>query len=84
MVEQSIFNWALGVFNIIIGFILKWIWDSHRELRQADKELADKVSKIEVLVAGEYVKREDFDKVADAIFAKLDKISEKLDRKVDK
>ena len=59
-------------------------WDSYKELKKTDKELADKVSAIEVLVAGQYVKRDDFDRLAQAIFVKLDKIMDKLDTKVDK
>lgn len=82
--EQSVLNWAFGALNIIIGIVLKWVWDSHKELRFADEKLAEKVSRIEVVVAGEYVKRDDFDKVADTIFLKLDRISEKLDQKADK
>lgn len=82
--EQSFLNWVFGIANLVMGFILKVIWDSYKSLKESDKELADKVNKIEVLVAGEYVKRDDFDRVANALFVKLDKISDKLDRKVDK
>ena len=82
--EQTTLNWAFGIINICLGVGLKFFFDSLRDLRKADKELTDKVNKIEVIVAGEYVKREDFDKVASAIFSKLDKISEKLDTKADK
>lgn len=60
------------------------MWDSLRDLRDADKELAEKVSKIEVLVAGEYVKHDDLDRLSDAIFKKLDRIEFKLDSKADR
>lgn len=82
--EQSFFNWAFGIANIAIGFVLKVMWDSYKELKMADSLLADKVNSIEVLVAGQYVKRDDFDRVANAIFIKLDKISDKLDQKADR
>lgn len=82
--EQSFLNWAFGIINIVFGFLLKAIWDSYKELKRADSALADKVNSIEVLVAGQYVKRDDFDRVANAIFAKLDKISDKLDQKADR
>lgn len=82
--EQSTLNWAFGIINICLGIGLKFFFDSLRDLRKADKELTDKVNKIEVIVAGQYVTREDFDKVANVIFVKLDKISEKLDTKADK
>lgn len=82
--EQSALNWIFGGINIILGAALTMMWDSYRELKKTDKELAEKVNNIEVIVAGQYVKREDFEKVADQIFNKLDKIMEKLDRKADK
>lgn len=82
--EQSALNWVFGVANLILGAAFKWIYDSHRDLRKADEKLAEKVNKIEVVVAGEYVKKEEFDKVADIIFIKLDRIFDKLDKKADK
>ena len=82
--EQSTLNWAFGIVNICLGVGLKFFFDSLRDLRKSDKELADKVNKIEVVVAGEYIKREEFDNVANVIFKKLDKIYEKLDQKADK
>jgi hypothetical protein len=82
--EQTIYNWAFGLTNLVFGFILKVIWDSYKELKATDANLAEKVNSIEILVAGNYVKKDDFDKVADAIFFKLDKISDKLDKKADK
>lgn len=82
--EQSHLNWAFGLLNVAVGFGLKVIWDSHKELKRTDASLADKVNKIEVLVAGEYVKRDDFDRIANQIFSKLDKIADKLDQKADK
>ena len=63
---------------------MKVLHDSVRDLQDADKRRADKVSSIEVLVAGNYVKRDDFDKSVEAIFRKLDRIEDKLDGKADK
>ncbi len=82
--EQSTLNWAFGIINILLGIGLKALYDSLRDLKKADKELVEKVGKIEVLVAGEYVKRDDFDKVANLIFNKLDDIRDKLNQKADK
>ena len=82
--EQNLLNWAFGIVNLILGGFLKAMWDSYKDLKKADSALAEKVNSIEVLVAGEYVKREDFERVANQIFTKLDKISDKIDRKADK
>ena len=42
------------------------------------------MQKIEVLVVGDYVKRTEMDSLGAAIFAKLDRIENKLDKKADK
>jgi hypothetical protein len=84
MDSQSLINAAFALLNITIGFFLKWMYDSHRDLKKSDSELADKVQKIEVLVIGDYVRKTDYDKLAETIFSKLDRILEKLDHKQDK
>ncbi len=63
---------------------MKVLHESVRDLQEGDKKLAEKVSQIEVLVAGNYVRRDDFDKSVEAIFRKLDRIEDKLDGKADK
>ena len=79
-----LFNIAITVSGFLGGWWLKVMWDAVKDLQAADKVLVEKVSSIEILVAGSYMSRHDFDRVANAIFAKLDKIEDKLDRKVDK
>ena len=81
---QTLFNIAGGIAGFLGGWWMKVLHDSVRDLQDADKRLADKVSSIEVLVAGNYVKRDDFDKSVEAIFRKLDRIEDKLDDKADK
>ncbi|MDZ7918525.1 hypothetical protein [Rhodoferax sp.] len=78
------FKLALALLNLAGGWFLKVLWSSFRELQIADKELADKVQKIEVLVAGQYVQRDEFRELSAALFRKLDLISEKIDKKQDK
>ena len=63
---------------------MKAIWEAVKDLKVADERLASQVSDLKVLVAGDYVRREMFDRLSDAIFAKLDRIESKLDHKVDK
>jgi len=82
--DQTIINWLLGGFGALIGFLLNAVWQAVKDLQAADKALAAKVSEIEVLVAGDYIKKDDFQTSIDALFKKLDKIEDKLDRKVDK
>ncbi len=81
---QTLFNIAGGLVGFLGGWWMKVLHESVRDLQIADKSLADKVSSIEILVAGNYVKRDDFDKSVEAIFRKLDRIEDKLDGKADK
>lgn len=82
--DQTIVNWLLAGFGGLIGFLLNAVWQAVKDLQKADTELTKKVSEIEVLVAGAYVKKDDIDKLSNAIFTKLDRIEDKLDGKVDK
>ena len=82
--SQDIFNIAVGVAGALGGWWLKVMHESLKELAAQDQRLAEKVGKIEVLVAGDYVKREEFDRVVQRLFEKLDHIENKLDNKADK
>ena len=82
--DQTVFNIIATVAGFLGGWWLKVMWEAVKDLQAADKVLVEKVSSIEILVAGNYMTKSDFDKIGAAIFAKLDKIEDKLDRKVDK
>lgn len=82
--NQELFNWLLGGFGAVMGFLLNSIWQAVKDLQQADKALSDKVASIEVLVAGDYVRKDEFTQMTNALFAKLDRIEDKIERKVDK
>lgn len=82
--DQSVINWILGGFGALLGFVVKAVWDAVKDLQASDKDLADKVSKIEVLVAGEYVKKEEFNQIMLRLFEKLDHIESKIEQKQDK
>lgn len=82
--DQVIINWMLAGFGALIGFLLNAVWQAVKDLQKADRELAAKVSEIEVFVAGNYVKRDSFNSAVERIFQKLDHIEEKIDKKADK
>jgi hypothetical protein len=84
MDTQSAFNVVLSLVAFLGGWVLNSLRDSIRHLQATDAELADKVQHIEVLVAGQYVTRDDFKGLTSALFAKLDKIESKVDAKADK
>lgn len=84
METQSLINIIIAIVNFFGGWTLKIIWDALRALQTADRDLTNKVSSIEVLVAGNYVSRDEFQKSIIAVFTKLDRIEDKLDHKADK
>lgn len=81
---QVAFNVAVALIGVLGGWILKALADELKMLRAADLLHNDKIQRMEVLVAGDYVRREDLDRFSSAVFAKLDKIEIKLDTKQDK
>jgi CHASE3 domain sensor protein len=81
---QTAFNIVFALSGFLGGWVLNGLRDSLKSLQAADESLTEKVQAIEVLVAGQYVKREDFSAVSKAMFEKLDKIYDKLDTKADK
>jgi len=83
-VDQTLINWLLGGFGALIGSLLNAVWQGVKDLQSSDKQLVEKVSQIEVLVAGAYVKKDEFLSHMNALFAKLDKIEDKIDKKADK
>jgi len=81
MVEyQVLFDIAIVVIGVLGGWTLNTVWAAVKDLQQADKELAEKVGQIEVLVAGRYVTREDFNQVLNQVFERLDRIRDLVSR----
>lgn len=84
MDSQTAFNIAVALVGALGGWILNNLKTSMDALHAADQQLSEKVQSIEILVAGTYVKRDDVDKLSNALFAKLDRIEAKIDSKADK
>jgi hypothetical protein len=81
-------QWLANGLFIIVGALLGVVSASiRRDMEKQDtliESITIKVQGIELLVAGNYVQKTDLEKITDALFKKLDIISEKLDRKADK
>lgn len=82
--DQNVINWIIAGFGGLIGFLLKATWDAVKDLQSADKELTEKVAGIEILVAGDYVRKAELNDMQRELFSKLDRIEEKIDKKADK
>ena len=81
MVEyQVLFDVAIGVIGVLGGWTLNTVWAAVKDLQEADKELAEKVGQIEVLVAGRYVTRDEFNQVLNQVFERLDRIRDLVSR----
>jgi len=81
---QIFFDVAVAVIGAMGGWILNTVWVSVKELQKADKDLADKVGEIEVLVAGRYMTRDEFNNTLAQVFNKLVKILDMIDKKADR
>lgn len=84
MDHQTMFNIGIGLISTMMGWWLNNVWSALKELQSVDRELAEKVASIEVLVAGKYVTRDEFNMTLNQVFSKLDRIIDALNQKVDR
>ena len=71
---------ANGAFAIAAFFGGVWF---NRISKDVD-DLTEKVGKVELLVVGDYVKKDEFQKTSDKLLDKMEQICNKLDRKADR
>ena len=76
--DQTIINWIIGLGGTVIGIFIKSMLDSINDLQASDKEIVVRVGAIEVLVAGTYVKRDEFMEFCRVVTAKLDDIKDEI------
>lgn len=85
---QTVINILTGLVAFFGGWVMNGLRDAIKSLQKTDSQLATKVQAIELLVAGKYMQRDEFEKslthLGDAIFKKIDQLGEKLDTKADK
>lgn len=82
--DQNLFNIVIGVSGTLGGWWMKAMWEGLKDLQKADQRLTHEVAQLQILVAGQYMRREEFERTSQAIFVKLDRIEDKLDGKADK
>lgn len=81
---QILFNIAVGIAGVVSGWIFHIMYDSLRELQKAYFRLNEQIQKVSLVVAGDYVKREQFEKMAETLFGKIDRLEDKIEAEVDK
>lgn len=81
---QTAFNVAVGLAGALGGFFLKSIWDAIKDVQTADTAMAADITSLKVLVAGNYVTRNEYRDDMSGIKDALKRIEDKLDSKADK
>ena len=81
---QWLFNAGYGIICVLGGWFLNSIREDMKDLKKADGDLSEKVTHIEILVAGKYATRAEVALLGDKVMEKLDMIYERLDGKADK
>lgn len=81
---QVAFNIVAGLAGALGSLVLKSVYDAIKNLERTDAKLIGKISEMEVLVAGRYMTRDEFNTAMTAVFNKLDRIQDILSHKVDK
>jgi hypothetical protein len=79
-----LFDLAIALAGALGGWVLNSVRQSVRDLQEADRVLTDKVAQIEVLVAGNYVSKDEMNHVIEDIKRTLLRIETKLDNKADR
>ena len=77
MEPQSVINALGGIVVCGMGWHMSTL---HKRVH----EQAEAIAGLKGMVAGKYVTREELERFMQAIFAKLDRIEDRMDRKVDK
>ena len=67
--DQNIFNWVIGISGALMGWVLKVIWDSLRDLKNDLKEITTNIHR-------EYVRKDDFRDAMQDIKADMCQIKE--------
>jgi hypothetical protein len=75
--DQQYINFILGTGCAALGWFARELWT-------AVKMLKEDLSKLREEIARDYIRKDEFNRIADLLFAKLDDIRDKLDGKADK
>ncbi len=86
--SQELFNVVISAAGALGSFFMYAMWDELKSLRKKNDDLAAKTNAVEVLVAGQYVRRDELVRSMERLEAKIDanfkQVFDKLDDKADK
>ena len=78
--DQNFINALVAVVGVLMGWVLKVIWEGIKDLRSDGAVRDNRLTELEILVAGKYVTRDDFS----IVISKLDDIRDRLALKADR
>ncbi|MHA1806195.1 MAG: hypothetical protein ACTSX2_01310 [Candidatus Thorarchaeota archaeon] len=81
---QTLFNIATTIIAFGLGFVVNRVFNKMDALTAQDALLTKEIYGIKIALPTNYVTKPQLDQMANAIFKKLDTISNKLDMKADK
>lgn len=81
---QIIVNIGISIFGVLLSSVIGFLYKRLSEVSQENLRLSEKINKLNVEMPTHYVNKTDFQYIIEALFAKLDKIDQKLDKKIDK
>lgn len=81
---QILINIGISIFGVLLSSVIGFLYKRLSEVSQENIRLSEKINKLNVDMPTHYVNKVDFQYMIDALFAKLDKIDQKLDKKIDK
>ena len=81
---QILINVGITLIGILFGSVLNHLFKRISDLGKDLAKLRDEHNQLSIHVPSEYLPKKDFQHVIDRLFAKLDRIEEKIDDKEDK
>lgn len=81
---QVLFNIAVGALGFLFGFLLNNLWNEIKTMQQNERQTTTRIGAIEVLVAGNYVTKDEHTRTMERVFEKLDEISRDVNKKADR
>ncbi|MEM6907165.1 MAG: hypothetical protein AAF494_00680 [Pseudomonadota bacterium] len=80
----DVFDWLLGAVIAVVSAMWTMLRGERKAAKEDHSKLAERVSQIELTVAGNYVPREEYNENFRELKRSLERIEEKLGSKADK
>lgn len=79
MDAQMVINSLIMLVAFFGGWFVRVLWSKLGDLEREHKGTNQRLNGVEILVAGQYIRRDEFETKINALFNKLDKIEDKID-----